>query len=848
MRAPRQHPSGADDRCRATGKGVSRGDASRRRHRPPHPPAAARGGEHLHPARGGGRVQQSGAALLDRQGFGGAAASRAQGLCAGKAAVPPAAHRHDVEIPRNDRVPRRPSARARPRPHRPHQCGRSQARYQPDHSRLRPLYRRDEDAGAAPGARRLRLQCGFRRRAPRRGGVAFQGTRVLAAQRAAPLGPEAPAAGAVAAVQRPRPARRKRARVPAVELDRTRRVALHPPGEHPGGAALFRGAAAGGRARRPPHHDRRRAPAAEARRAAADQDGAVSHARMLSAHRRDRERGGERPRHHPRADREPLLRAARPPHRPRRSGLDGAQEAGGLLLMTVRPDPGAFALDSFLDQQEQKSLLRFVVCGSVDHGKSTLIGRLLYEAKLLFQDQLEALMGTAAAVSGAGAGGTAHQEIDFSLLLDGLVAEREQKITIDVAYRLFTTDRRKFIVADAPGHEQYTRNMATGASTADLALILVNAADGLTSQTRRHSLIVSTLGVRHLVVAVNKMDLVGWSQERFDRIEADFRAFAADLDVAGITFIPVAARSGDNVVNRSPHMGWYRGPTLLAHLEQADIAPHDEQPFRMPIQWVNRPNAEFRGYSGLITAGEVFSGMAVQIWPSGRLVRVERIVTAGGDADLAEAGAAPLVSDRLSARVVWMSEQPLTPDRRYLVKAATATAQATAGAEMQVIDLDSRRALPSARIANNEIGACVLTLDRLISVDRYRANRATGGFIILDPESYDTIGLGIVEAADTAQPRARIPAAPGPDGVKRLLTRTHESRLRSAAKALTWRIVASLVAFAILLALTGSVGIAGSVALADIVGRTILYYLHERMWARIAWGNQGTSPPAARSC
>src|SRR5262245_4848031 len=424
--------------------------------------------------------------------------------------------------------------------------------------------------------------------------------------------------------------------------------------------------------------------------------------------------------------------------------------------MTVRPDPGAFALDSFLDQQERKSLLRFVVCGSVDHGKSTLVGRLLYEAKLLFQDQLDAL------TAGASGAEEPDAEIDFSLLLDGLAAEREQKITIDVAYRFFTTDKRKFIVADAPGHEQYTRNMATGASTADLALILVNAADGLTSQTRRHGLIVSTLGVRHLIVAVNKMDLVGWSQAAFDRIAADFRAFAADLDVAGITFIPVAARSGDNVVNRSPHMAWYRGPTLLAHLEQADIAPHDEQPFRMPIQWVNRPNAEFRGYSGLITAGEVFSGMAVQIWPSGRLVRVERIVTAGGDADLAvagesvtltfdqevdasrgdvlaEAGAAPLVSDRLSARVVWMSEQPLTPEGRYLVKAATSTAQATAGAEMHVIDLDSRRALPSARIANNEIGACVLTLDRLISVDRYRANRATGGFIILDPESYDTI-------------------------------------------------------------------------------------------------------------
>jgi len=397
----------------------------------------------------------------------------------------------------------------------------------------------------------------------------------------------------------------------------------------------------------------------------------------------------------------------------------------------------------------------------------------------------------------------------------------------------------------------------------------VNAAEGLTAQTRRHSLIVSTLGVRHLVVAINKMDLVGWSQDSFNRIAEEFRVFVADLDVADVTFIPVAARHGDNVVNRSAHMGWYRGPTLLAHLEQVDIAPREEQPFRMPIQWVNRPNAEFRGYSGLITAGEVFAGMAVQIWPSGRLVHVDRIVTAAGDADLAmagesvtltfdqqadasrgdvlaEAGAAPLVSDQLSARVVWMSEQPLEGGRQYLVKAATATAQASADAGMQVIDLDSQQAKPSARIANNEIGTCTFTLDRLLSVDRYRANRATGSFIILDPETYDTIGLGIVEAADAAPRRAA--ADERQNTIERLLARASESRLRSAAKALTWRIVASLVAFAILFALTGSVGIAGTVALADIVGRTVLYYLHERIWSKIAWGTQGTSPPATRSC
>src|SRR5262245_10750819 len=368
------------------------------------------------------------------------------------------------------------------------------------------------------------------------------------------------------------------------------------------------------------------------------------------------------------------------------------------------------------------------------------------------------------------------------------------------------------------------------------------------------------------------MDLVGWSQAAFDRIAADFRAFAADLDIADIVFIPVAARHGDNVVSRSANMDWYGGPTLLEHLEQVEIAPASEQPFRMPIQWVNRPHAEFRGYSGLITAGEVFVGMAVQVWPSGRMVRVDTIVTAAGDADVAVAGesvtltldqdvdasrgdvlaatgAAPLVSDRLSARVVWMSEQPLEGRRQYLVKAATATAQAVAGADMQVIDLDTREAKPSERIANNEIGTCMLTLDRLLPVDRYHANRATGGFIILDPETFDTIGLGIVEAADATQRRAASsPAAARQQVIERLKAQANESRLRSAAKALTWRIVASLAAGAILFAVTGSVGIAGSVALADIVGRTILYYFHERMWSKIAWGTRGTSPPAARSC
>src|SRR5262245_21485116 len=532
--------------------------------------------------------------------------------------------------------------------------------------------------------------------------------------------------------------------------------------------------------------------------------------------------------------------------------------------MTVRPDPDAFALDSFLLQQEHKSLLRFVVCGSVDHGKSTLVGLLVDEGKLLCEDQLEAVTATSRRA------GTQDGDIDFSLLLDGLAAEREQKITIDVAYRFFTTDKRKFIVADAPGHEQYTRNMATGASTADLAVILVNAAAGLTSQTKRHALIVATLGVRHVVVAVNKMDLTGWSEASFRRIVAEFNAFAADLGFAGITFVPVAARGGDNIVTRSPRMDWYHGPTLLEHLEQVQVegAADAEQPFRMAIQYVNRPDADFRGYCGLVAGGEVFAGMAVQIWPSGRTVRVDRIITPQGESDLAvagesvtltfeqevdlsrgdvlaEVGAPPLVGDRVAARIVWMTEAPLQRGRSYLLKAGTSTAQASLEGDLQVIDLDTRERRASERIADNEIGTCALRLDRPAAFDRYGANRITGSFILLDPDTYDTIGIGIVEGvvatAHGPAPKGTVNAAPRP-GAGLLRRRAPdgptESRVRSAVKALTWRAIASAMAFAIAYVLTRSFRFAGSVALADVVGRTILYYAHERMWSRIAWGSR----------
>ncbi len=431
--------------------------------------------------------------------------------------------------------------------------------------------------------------------------------------------------------------------------------------------------------------------------------------------------------------------------------------------MTARPDPSTFALEEFVRRQERKSLLRFIACGSVDHGKSTLIGRLLYESKHLFDDQLDALKADSRKF------GTQGKDLDFALILDGLAAEREQKITIDVAYRFFTTERRKFIVADAPGHEQYTRNMATGASTADLALLLVNAQAGLTRQTKRHSLIVSTLGVRHVLLAVNKMDLVDWSEQAFAKIEADFRAFAKNLNHAEIVCIPIAARSGDNVVGRSPKMDWYRGPTLLQRLEQVEVAraPQD-RPFRMPVQWVNRPNSDFRGYSGLIAGGQVFAGMPVQISPSGQSTHIDRIVTFDGDVEHAVAGQSvtltladevdasrgdviadserpPEVADRLSCRIVWMDKTPLAPGRSYQLKLATATATATVEPDLRAVDLDTQSAVATDSVQINDIGDCTLQLDRPIPFDRYADGKDTGSFILIDRETYDTAGMGFVE-------------------------------------------------------------------------------------------------------
>jgi sulfate adenylyltransferase large subunit len=528
--------------------------------------------------------------------------------------------------------------------------------------------------------------------------------------------------------------------------------------------------------------------------------------------------------------------------------------------MNAIPDPGTFTHDAALHHYENKSLLRFIACGSVDHGKSSLLGRLLYEAKLVLDDQLDTLRKDTRRHNGS------TDEFDFSLLFDGLAAEREQKITIDLAYRFFATEKRKFIVADAPGHEQYTRNMATGASTADLALILVNAQSGLTQQTRRHALIATTLGVRHLVVAVNKMDLVDWSQSAFAEIERNFRTFADHLGAVAITFIPTSARGGDNIVNRSTHMDWYRGPTLLEHLETVDVSPRDERrPFRMPVQWVNRPNADFRGYCGLIAGGGVRPGMEVHVLPSGQRTRIDRIVTAAGELAGAEAGqsitltltdevdasrgdmivdacAPAMVSDRLDARIFWMGQGTFAPGGRYLIKLGTAGATATVTGPLHLIDLGrDAESTPADRLLSNEFGLCHLQLDRPVAADRYDENRETGSFILIDPESHDTVAMGMIEnavtqAATVTNSRRRF-AHSVLNRLARLLG-TRESHARSIAKALSWRATGSIDTFVVSFVITGNTVIASSIAATEIATKILLYYFHERGWALVPWGHR----------
>lgn len=410
-----------------------------------------------------------------------------------------------------------------------------------------------------------------------------------------------------------------------------------------------------------------------------------------------------------------------------------------------------------------RDLLRFLACGSVDDGKSTLIGRLLHETASIFDDQLAAL------ARDSRTHGTIGDEIDLSLLMDGLEAERQQGITIDVAYRYFSTPKRNFIVADTPGHEQYTRNMATGASTADLAVILVDARKGVLVQTRRHSYICSLLGIRNIVLAVNKMDLVDFGEDRFTEIIADYRRFAEPMGFAEITAIPLAARHGDNVVTRSPRTPWYKGPTLLSHLEDAaGRAGPAQAPVRFPVQWVNRPNADFRGFSGTLVSGRLAAGDALAVAASGKTARVTRIVTAEGDLAAAEAGdAVTLVLDReldiargdvlvapdapghladqFAAHVVWMSEDPLLPGRSYLMRAGTQWLPVSATAIKHKVDVNTLSHLAASRLELNEIGMCNLAAARAFALDAYSDNRATGSFIIVDRFSFATVGAGMID-------------------------------------------------------------------------------------------------------
>jgi bifunctional enzyme CysN/CysC len=420
-------------------------------------------------------------------------------------------------------------------------------------------------------------------------------------------------------------------------------------------------------------------------------------------------------------------------------------------------------LKDYLAAQEKKSLLRFLTCGSVDDGKSTLIGRLLYDTKLLFEDQLSALE------KDSKKHGTTGDDIDFALLVDGLEAEREQGITIDVAYRFFATDKRKFIVADTPGHEQYTRNMATGASNSELAVILIDARKGVLTQTRRHAYIASLLGIRHVVLAVNKIDLVDYSQEVFDRIVADFTAFAAQLEFASQVPIPLSARFGDNVIARSANMPWYAGASLLEHLETVEVeAALAEKPFRMPVQWVNRPNLDFRGFSGTVASGRVRPQDPVVVAGSGRTTRISRIVTTDGDLEEAVAGQAvtltladevdvsrgdilapasqrPEVSDQFSAHLLWMAEDEMLPGRQYLLKIGTRTLPATVTELKHKIDVNTLDHSAAKTLALNEVGYGNLSLAQPIAFDPYVENRDTGGFILIDRFNNNTVGAGMID-------------------------------------------------------------------------------------------------------
>jgi sulfate adenylyltransferase large subunit len=515
-----------------------------------------------------------------------------------------------------------------------------------------------------------------------------------------------------------------------------------------------------------------------------------------------------------------------------------------------------------------KPLLRFITCGSVDDGKSTLIGRLLYDADLAPDDMLATLE------VDSRKHGTQGEDLDFALLVDGLAAEREQGITIDVAYRYFATDKRKFIVADTPGHEQYTRNMAVGASTAEVAILLVDARKGILPQTRRHSVITSMFGVRHVVVAVNKMDLVDYSEDVFRGIEQDFRDFAKHLRFSSIYVAPLVAKDGDNLVHGSTKMPWHKGPPLLAYLESVAVEDTTRiAPFRYPVQWVNRPNLDFRGFSGFISGGNIRPGDIVRILPAGRDTRVARIVTWDGDLESGVSGqsvtltlaeeidvsrgdmlCSPVspakVGDRLTAQILWLVREQLVVGKSYLLKIGTKVTPAAISSVDARIEIETGLAAPlepGATLQFNEIGEASLSLETMIACDPFVENRETGGFILIDRLTNETAAVGMVKtvASSLARPTptltdlsyASMEGVAAPAAVRGPTT-------RQFGKSLAFAAVAGFVSFGVVAAFVQDVGLSVRIALAEAVALGAFYYAFEKFWrAPQPLGSSGDKPP-----
>jgi sulfate adenylyltransferase large subunit len=503
-------------------------------------------------------------------------------------------------------------------------------------------------------------------------------------------------------------------------------------------------------------------------------------------------------------------------------------------------------------------MLRFITCGSVDDGKSTFIGRLLYDCQLVLDDQMESLTKDSKRY------GTQNEDIDFALLVDGLAAEREQGITIDVAYRYFATKKRSFIVADTPGHEQYTRNMATGASTADLAIILVDARNGATAQTRRHAFIVSMLGIRHVVLAVNKMDLVGYSQERFDAVAREFEEIAGKLNFTQAVAIPISAKRGDNISSHSAEMPWYRGPALLQHLETVNVEDAAaDNAFRFPVQWVSRPNSEFRGYSGFVASGTVTPGTAVTIQPSGvratvkdvwlaeqnldeavvgqsvTLTLTEEVDVSRGDVIVGAAQAAA-VTRHAKAHLLWMSQTALKPGASYFAKLATRMTAATVSTVHHTVDVFDYAPAKADGVGINDLASVTVTFDAPLALARYRDNRELGSFILIDRLTNETVALGLIEEAqDGGTAQAETPAAqasPIVSNVVSWLSQAREKPLRSIAKAVTWRTTGSIDTFVLSFIFTQDAKISAAISGTEILTKLALYYGHERIWAHSRFG------------